>query len=232
MSVGCGFNWPRIAALDSKPADVATQVAFWLRSGSLTDIESSRDTLMMRTFGILFLAVLSLAGCQVESELRGVSDLTRDLRHKVVRFVLTQDVSVPSGRARLFLQDGSVVGGRNFYRPHCILEIDSIDHAGFPISEETFDVIRIQRSTVQTASDDNLRFAAAFIAFGSYESNSDRFHDGYHFWLQSDAQPAVMRLTCYGVFARPSDLRPPTLEEINAALGAVGTIQVEEHDKQ
>lgn len=183
---------------------------------------------MRRFFGFVALAILLLVGCQSELGLRGASDLTRDLRQKQVSFLLNQDVSIPAGRARLFLQDGGIVGGRNLYRPHCALEIDSIDHMGFPISAETFEVVRVQRSTVQIASQGDPRFAATFMAFGAYRSRSGRLHDGYHFWLQSETQPAVMRLTCYGIFARPSDLEPPTLEEVNAALGEVGTIQVTE----
>lgn len=182
----------------------------------------------MRTIGFVVLASCLLVGCQAELNLRGASDLTRDLRQKDVRLLLKQDVNIPAGRARLFLQDGGVVGARNFYRPHCILEVDPVDHTGFPVSADVFDVVRVQRSTVQIASEDMPRLAATFTAFGGYRNSSDRFHDGYHFWLQSETQPAVMRLTCYGVFARPIDLRPPTLEEINAALGEVGTLQVKE----
>lgn len=125
----------------------------------------------------------------------------------------------------MFFQDGGVVGSRSFYRPHCALEIDSIDHPGFPISPEVFTITRVQRSTVQIAALDGLRVAGLQTASGSYDRGVDRFHDGYHFWLQSDAQPSVMRLSCYGVYAAPVDLRPPTLAEINEALGEVGTIR-------
>jgi hypothetical protein len=45
--------------------------------------------------------------------------------------------------------------------------------------------------------------------------------------LKSDKQPGVSRLTCYGVYAAPVDLRPPTLEEINATLGVIGMLRAE-----
>lgn len=186
----------------------------------------------MRTVGYAVFVLLFLVGCQTASGLRTTSDLTRDLRHKQVSFRLDQDLEIPSGRARLFLQDGSVVGGRSYYRPHCALEVDSIDHSGFPITAQTFDVIRVQRSTVQIAALSDSRVAGLLTASSSYNNSTDRYHDGYHFWLESDTQPAVMRLTCYGIYARPSDLRPPTLNEIDAALGRVGRIRVLDADKR
>ena len=181
----------------------------------------------MRAVWILVFSALFLAGCATTPNLRGASDLTRDLRGHQVSFVLNQDVTVPAGRARLFLQDGEIVGGRNLYQPHCILEVDSVDHQGFPVSAGRFDVVRIQRSTVQIAAQRGFRLASTVMAFDAWRDNSDRFHDGYHFWLQSDTQPSVMRLTCYGVFERPSHLRPPTLEEIGVALGEVGRLKIQ-----
>lgn len=186
----------------------------------------------MRTVGYAIFAVIFLIGCQAQSGLRTTSDLARDLRHKQVSFGLDQDLEIPSGRARLFLQDGNVVGGRSYYRPHCALVVDSIDHTGFPITAQIFDVIRVQRSTVQIAALSDLRFAGLLTASSSYNNNADRYFDGYHFWLDSGTQPAVMRLSCYGIYARPSDLRPPTLDEINAALGSIGTIRVLDDDKR
>jgi len=181
---------------------------------------------MRAIWASVFITVL-LAGCQTVPSFQGASDLTRDLRENRVSFVLKQDVTIPSQRARLFLQDGGIVGGRSLYRPHCILEIDSVDHTGYTVSAQTFVVARIQRSTVQIASQNGFQLASTITAFGDFRGNTDRFHDGYHFWLQSDAQPSVMRLTCYGVYERPSRLRPPTLEEIGAALGEVGLLKAQ-----
>lgn len=181
----------------------------------------------MRAIWFSVVITVLLAGCQTAPSLQRVSDLTRDLRENQVSFVLNQDVTIPSGRARLFLQDGGIVGGRSLYRPHCILEIDSVDHTGYTVSAQTFVVARIQRSTVQIASQSGFQLASRITAFGVFRGNTDRFHDGYHFWLQSDTQPSVMRLTCYGVYQRPSRLRPPTLEEIGSALGEVGLLKVQ-----
>jgi hypothetical protein len=57
------------------------------------------------------------------------------------------------------------------------------------------------------------------LSCGSLFGRSDRFPDGYDFWLYSNEQPAVSRLSCYGVYARWPDLPPSKLQEINQALG-------------
>ena len=180
-----------------------------------------------RAIWVSVFTALLLAGCETAPSFRAASDLTRDLRENQVSFVLHEDVTIPSGRSRLFLQGGGVVGGRSLYQPHCIFEIDSVDHEGFPVSAGTFDVLRIQRSTVQIAAQRGVKLASTVTEFGAFPNSSDRFHDGYHFWLQSATQPSVMRLTCYGVYERPGRLRPPTLEEIGVALGEVGSLKVQ-----
>jgi hypothetical protein len=48
---------------------------------------------------------------------------------------------------------------------------------------------------------------------------------GYHFWLHSDNQPDVLRMTCRGVFAEPWEAEYPTLEEIAVALGDYAELQ-------
>lgn len=185
----------------------------------------------MRVLALTVVAIMLLSGCQGGLGLRGTTDLASELSRQPARFFLWQEVTVPAGRARLFLQDGGVVGARNFYRPHCALEIDPIDHTGFRVPPGVFEITRVQRSTVQIATRDAWRVADLKTASSPHEGGVERFHDGYHFWLRSESEPAVMRLTCYGVYAVPADLRPPTLAEVNAALGEVGTIRVPEADE-
>ena len=63
--------------------------------------------------------------------------------------------------------------------------------------------------------------AGPALAGSWFYRDDDRFHDGYHFWLASETQPQVMRLSCFGVYARWPDLYPPTLDDIAAALGEI-----------
>jgi hypothetical protein len=182
----------------------------------------------MRHVWFLVAATLLLAGCETLSGVERVSDLRIDLRGKQVSFILNRDVTIPARRARIFLQNGEIVGSRDLYQPVCIFEIDAVDHQGFSVVSENFDVVRIQRSTVQIASRRNIQLASTLTASSSLRKGSEsRVHDGYHFWLESDSQPSVMRLTCYGVFDRISRVKTPTLDEIGMALGDIGFLQVQ-----
>jgi hypothetical protein len=181
----------------------------------------------MRILVLAVAGIVFLSGCAGLNLGGSVSDLNRDLRGKQVSFVLNQEITIRPGKARSVFQDGIVTGATNAYRPFCILEVDSVDHSGYPVAAETFEVARIQRSTVQIVSRDDRRLASASLRLGRFDGGTQRFHDGYHFWLKSDKQPGVSRLTCYGVYAAPVDLRPPTLEEINATLGAIGMLRAE-----
>jgi hypothetical protein len=49
---------------------------------------------------------------------------------------------------------------------------------------------------------------------------------GFHLWLDDEADANLMRLTCLGVLADPADAYPPTLAEIQAALGELATLDV------
>ena len=63
----------------------------------------------------------------------------------------------------------------------------------------------------------------ALAGFGG--SGSSSYHEGFHFWIYSERQPDVRRMSCYGVYAQPYELYPPTLEEIRVALGGLAVIE-------
>lgn len=172
-----------------------------------------------------------LVGCQGSGNLRTSPYIGFDAYLEGMQLIVERPLEIPAGQARLFFQDrgpvdpGSLARGRyDLYRPHCALEIDSVDHAGFAIQPGRFLVTRVERSVVSVVLLSSPRLAALSAGWGSWYSRSDRFHDGYHFWLHSDEQNAVRRLSCYGVYARWPDLFPPTLQEINNALGDAATL--------
>ena len=182
----------------------------------------------MRFVPIGIIVVLLTVGCQQRSAT--VQDQGggqwRSLQGAVL--VVNQEITVPAGRARVFLQNTSPDGTRSgtsfdSYRPHCAFEVSSVNHDGYPIKPGTFTISRVQRTTVQVVQRESVRVAGLVVA-GIIGRGTSLF-DGYHFWLTSADQPGVRRLTCYGVFAAPIDLYPPTLAEIELALGAVAQIQ-------
>jgi hypothetical protein len=139
-------------------------------------------------------------------------------------FVLKQPLMVPAGRARVFLQDGAAVRGFDQYRPHCALEIRSVQHDGFEVVPGVFRITRVQHSLEQVVDLGGRDWAWLTIGFGLNGFGSSSFHEGYHLWLDAPERPQVMRLSCYGTYDRPPDLRPPTLTEIREVLGGLGEI--------
>ena len=174
----------------------------------------------------LFVAALSAAvitGCQTTGTVQqAASGAYIDLQQAEV--VLEREIRVPAGKARVFIQGGEVIssdglsGAFDSYRPHCAFEIGSVDHDGYPIRAGVYRVTRVEPSIVPvvTAAPVMVAWSGGFVGGGS-----QAYYDGYHFWLASETDPTVRRMTCYGVYAEPYELYPPTLGEINAALGDV-----------
>lgn len=167
---------------------------------------------------------LLLAGCQSSSTVRD-SEINRWVLLDGAQLQVRQALPVSAGKARVFVQDGVISGGYDNYRPHCAFEIESIDHDGVTIEPDTFQIVRVQRTLVQVVQAQPLRFAGPWRASLNGGGGSSSYHDGYHFWLYSERQPQVMRMSCYGVYAQPYELYPPTLAEIGTALGGFAEIE-------
>ncbi|MCB1772559.1 MAG: hypothetical protein KDI88_03000 [Gammaproteobacteria bacterium] len=168
-----------------------------------------------------------LAGCQTTGTVQqNAGGAYVGLQHAEV--VLERDILVPAGQARVFVQGGEPVsaaglsGAFDSYRPHCAFEIGSVDHGGRPISAGVFKVVRVEPTIVPVVSAAPLQVAwsGGFVGGGSQS-----YYDGYHFWLTSDTDRDVRRMTCYGVYAEPYELYPPTIGDINAALGTVARLK-------
>ena len=183
--------------------------------------------IMKRLTTLVCLTALLTAACQTGSTVRDEAGGADFRQLQGATLVLTSDLRVPAERARIYLQDGVVRSGFNSYRPHCAFEIDAVDHPGTVIHADRFRVTRVQATTVQVVVASTIRVAGLELA-GIGSDGSASYYDGYHFWLASPSQPGVMRMTCYGVFAQPHDLEPPTLADIRAALGEIATIRTAE----
>lgn len=174
----------------------------------------------------IIVATLSLAACQGSSTVRDTAGANRFIQLEGASVVLKQTLDVPSGKARVFLQDGRVSSGFDSYRPHCAFEIKSVQHDGVAIAPDTFVITRVQDSLQQVVSAEPVRVAALRLAAGvGIDGGSSSYYQGYHFWLSSVAQPDVRRMSCLGVFAQPYELYPPTVEEIAQALGGIAEIR-------
>jgi hypothetical protein len=180
---------------------------------------------MYRLVAVAAVALI-VTGCQQNASIRE-DKFGKYTQLNAASVVLKLDIRLPAGKARVYVQNDKAgagdqvsAGGFDSYKPHCAFEISRVDHAGFEVKAETFAVTRIQQTVVRVVSGAPVMVAA----FGLW-SGSQAYYSGYHFWLASDTQPEVRRMTCYGVYAEPYELHPPTLKEINAALGAVAELR-------
>lgn len=141
------------------------------------------------------------------------------------RIVLHDALVIAPHQARVFLQDGNVVGGLNEYHPHCSFEVRKLSEQSQTIQPDTFVVSRVQHLIEEVVMLQPVLVAALGnnLAFQDY-SPSDIFR-GFHFWLRSEAQPDVLRMTCRGALAPPWEALLPSPEEINMALGEKATLK-------
>ncbi len=143
------------------------------------------------------------------------------------RLILTQPVTIPPDHTRVYFQNGRVTGTTfDSYQPSCSLEVRDLADQPQRVAPDTFIVHHIQHFFEEVAAIRWRRQQLAGLALAGADvdaSPSDIF-EGWHFWLYSERQPRVLRLTCRGIFAEPWEARPPTHEEISAALGAVARL--------
>ena len=179
----------------------------------------------MRRLIFLPLMTLFLAACQKNATIleSAAQPVYRELGGTTL--VLNQDLDVAAAQARVFIQDGVVREGFNSYRAHCAFEIDDVQHDGAVIRADRFTVSRVQSARVQVVQHEPLHVAAMWRVSGMGRGGSASYYDGYHFWLTSADQPQVRRMSCFGVYAQPSDLYPPTMEEIRSTLGSIATLE-------
>ena len=137
---------------------------------------------------------------------------------------LHRDLEIPPGMARVFFQRGKVVpkGGINQYEPSCDIEVRDLSQEVQIIRKGIFPIEREQfgREAVADSGGLKLAFSGGLWMGGGF--SVFRFR---RFWLQSEDQPQVMRMTCRGTWEEIVRARPPTLPEIMIALGEIFSIK-------
>lgn len=179
----------------------------------------------MNKYLIVILAMFFFAGCQNSSTVRKVAGANQFVGLDGATLVLNQPLRVGAAKARVFLQNGEVGQWFDSYQTHCAFEITSVNHEGWEIEADTFTITRVQGSIQQVVMTEPVRLAALWSVGGIGGGGSQSYYSGYHLWLSSMNQPGVRRLSCFGVYAQPYELYPPTLQEIRQALGSIAEIR-------
>ena len=142
------------------------------------------------------------------------------------RVVLNKPLTIAPEVTRVFLQAGEAFPqyGLNEYEPHCSFEVRKLLPQPQTIEPDTFVVTRVQRLIEEVVWLKPVQLASLQLARSAVDSSPSDIFEGYHFWLYSEKQPNVLRMTCRYIFTEPWNSRPPTLDEMLFALGGYATI--------
>lgn len=177
---------------------------------------------MTRIGTILVLAVTALAACATPV----VGEDSPRARLPVGSVVvLHQDLVVPDGHTRVFLQGGAVVEKHRLkaYYPHCNFEQRTVSDGKAVIAADRFTVSAVSVGEDYVVQRGNLIHAAMRpVADDSHVGMVNRY---VRHRLESARQPQVLNLTCHGGFDFPGRVEPPSPADIRAALGGLVSIE-------
>ncbi|HEY0722054.1 MAG TPA: hypothetical protein VGE50_12460 [Gammaproteobacteria bacterium] len=178
----------------------------------------------MTRIGLLWvLPVVSLLSCAVP-----ITDESSHYYRMPVgtTLVLHQQLAIPAGNARVFLQSGKVVKKSHLdsYRPHCNFEQRTVSHGTAVIAPDRFTVTAVTAGEDFVVQREGLHHAGWRIVGGSDGVSMVNRYIAHT--LASTSQPQVVRLTCHGGFDFPGRAQLPSLTEIRTALGEVATIEL------
>jgi hypothetical protein len=143
---------------------------------------------------------------------------------------IRQPITIRAGTTHVWLQRGSVSVGQDWWHPACTLEVNTLDRErAQTVAPGRFDVVRVQRMEeyAQLQTPPVAAAAMPVVLRADYSSGSVTWMwQGYHLWLSSAEQPDVRRLTCLGVYSVPISARPPSIDQIREALGAVASLHL------
>jgi hypothetical protein len=175
-----------------------------------------------------FAAVLVASGCATLIKERTDGKWIKILPGSTL--TLSRPISVPPGRSRVFFVNGRVRTSGANYRPSCALEVRRIDRDGpLTIPAGAIRITRVQNYWTEVVDRRDPAAAELRLAGGDYGYDGGGYsmiQTGFHLWLDDSANPDLMRMTCLGVLADPAESYPPTVAEINAALGKLARLDV------
>jgi hypothetical protein len=175
------------------------------------------------------LASLTLSACQTLVRESIPGDWIEVVPGSTLR--LNQPVQIPQGQARAFFATGRSRAAGASQDASCALEVRRIDQDGIQtVAAGEIRITRVQNYVALVSQRDPRRTQDGQVRFQLAEhadsGGSQMVRFGYHFWLDDTNHPNLMRLTCLGRLDDPAYTRPPTLVEIQAALGDLATLNL------
>jgi len=169
---------------------------------------------MPNTPRILLSSVLLLiSACQGTGSLQPAATIAAQQVHTVT---LNREFTIRADRASEYIQDGQIKPYDKIseYYPHCIFGLREISASARTVKPDSFSVQRVH--TDQFISGFLEIMVAGGDDFGHIMSTT-------YFYLHSERQPEVFRLSCQQLDAS-FEARQPTLDEMQQTLGELFTL--------
>lgn len=148
---------------------------------------------------------------------------------------LHQSIAIPQNRARTYISNGQISRSGASYRTSCALEVRELSRQGAQqVGSGRFKITRVQHYWTEVAA--NLQDWNVYVQIAELGNGGGQplIQTGYRFWLeraieQTDklpSEPTAMHLTCLGILAEPAQAYPPTISDLEQALGDLATLQL------
>ena len=174
---------------------------------------------------VLLLGLVILAGCgPVRIPDGSGRDYVEVLGGSVV---LKQELTVPAGYGRVFLQRGEVVTLRTLdrYFPSCNFEVrDVFETKSQTIRADSFIITRADMGLESLVRSGPVMLAS-LIMVDSDGGSPMRMYE-LDMRIQSKRQPDVIKLTCRGALDDISSVDPVSIPDIHTALGKYATFKL------
>lgn len=143
------------------------------------------------------------------------------------RVVVKQRLQVPPDRTRVFLQYGKLISqsALNEYTVNCNFEVNTLTDQVRYIEPGDYSVVKSERRTDSIVSSGAIRLATlALSAMIDRRDGPPLEFEEIRLSLVSEVTPDIRELACRGVITEPSEVLPPTLAEMQQALGRYAEI--------
>lgn len=146
---------------------------------------------------------------------------------------INQELRVPGGWARVFLQRGETVsyGGLDRYFPSCNFELSTVDEMPQLIPPGSFTVIDVRRRDEEVVRYRPVQYASRWMLADSGGMDSggpSMVMRTVRMKLESDEQPGMYMMTCRGGMDDPPSAIEISINEMRVALGDKATIVLPE----
>ncbi|MGO9443818.1 MAG: hypothetical protein ACLPXB_03465 [Thiobacillaceae bacterium] len=145
-----------------------------------------------------------------------------------VRLILNQPLEIPPDAATVRLQYGKVVAPNGVQEedPYCIVELSTVADEPQRVQSGAFSVTRVRYSISTIARGESLPTGLVQVSMASNSSGPSNYYYKTEFFLHSDAQPNMLRMTCQSNQNYTPLKRYLTVGEIRQALGNIFTLKL------